>query len=228
MKRLKDFLNSVRSGFFLRKHIPRPTTMKLLKDLYPSVDWDRVDFYEGLPWFTPFIAPYVTAQALPQFYSFGRFRIYLKKFDESRAQCLADIVHEGLHVLQGMHFWKGYGLGIIRGFTVYYCALFFKHGYRNSPLEIPAFDQEFRFLDFCEKHHQHGISPPIRISELEQIGEDPGLVFKSYRFRYEGNVLVLAGSFIFCFFLAFIKPLADLLVFLLFPFSSLSAERKKH
>src|SRR5436190_1063345 len=94
------FFKSVRESFFLRRHFPNEATMQVLRNIYPRVDWNRVDFYEGLPWFTPIVAPYVNAQALPQFYSFGRFRIYLRKFDESRAQNVADIVHEAFHVMQ--------------------------------------------------------------------------------------------------------------------------------
>lgn len=213
MKKVRKAVRSISNNFFLKKYTPKPSTMQLLKDLYPSVDWRRVDFYEGLPWFTPFIASYVTAQALPNFYSFGRYKIYLLKFDESRAQCLADIVHEGLHVLQAMQFWKGYGFGILRGFTIYYSALFTRHGYRNNPLEISAHDQEYRFLDFCEKHHQHGILPPIDVTELKNIYEETQLVFKKYQFRYEGNYFSLAAGFLFCFLMAFLKPLIDGTVF---------------
>jgi hypothetical protein len=200
--------------FFLKKYKIKPSTLQLLKDIYPTVDWNRVNFYEGLPWFTPFIAPYVSAQALPHFYSFGRFNIYLKKFDESRAQCLSDIVHEGLHVVQGMNFWKGYGFGMLRGFTVYYSALFVKYGYRNNSFEVSAYDQEFRFLDFCEKHFQHGIEPPINIIALKNISQDTSLVFRKYKFHYGENYFLLIASFLFCFLLALLKPLLDVLFFL--------------
>src|SRR5436190_6851302 len=125
----KEMFHPMRNNFFLRRHTPLPSTIQLLKDLYPNVNWNRVDFYEGLPWFTPAVAPYVTCQALPQFYSFSKFRIYIKKFDESRAQCLADIVHEAFHVMQAMHFAKGYGLGFFRVWMLYYVAVFMKHGY---------------------------------------------------------------------------------------------------
>ena len=120
-------LQLIKNRFFLKKHTPLPSTMELLKNLYPQVDWKRVEFFEGLPWFTGIIAPFVTAQALPHFYSFSKYRIYLIRFDESRAQCLADIVHEGFHVLQAMQFSKGYGLGFLRGLMVYYNALFLRH-----------------------------------------------------------------------------------------------------
>lgn len=215
MKRLKEIIHSVTTNFFLKKYIPQPSTMQLLKDIYPTVDWNRVDFYEGLPWFTPFIASYVNAQALPQFYSFSRFSIYLRKFDESRAQNLGDIIHEGMHVLQGMHFWKGYGFGIFRGFTIYYSALFMKFGYRNNPLEVPAYDQKFRFLEFCEKHNQHGILPEMDIEVLKKVYQENPLIFKKLQFKYEGNYFSLALGFTFSLLMAVIKPLIDLLVFLI-------------
>jgi hypothetical protein len=213
MARVKNIIGSINKNFFLKKQTPLPTTLQLLKDLYPTVNWNRVDFYEGLPWYTPFIAPYVNAQALPQFYSFNRFSIYLIKFDESRAQCLADIVHEGMHVLQGMRFWKGYGLGMLRGFTIFYSAFFVKYGYRNNPLEIPAYDQEFRFLDFCEKHNLHGITPKVDTSELKDIYRESSLVFEEFKFRYRDNFILLPVGFIFSTLVAIIKPILDALLF---------------
>lgn len=215
MKRVKEIIRSINTNFFLKKHTPLPSTMQLLKDLYPKVDWSRVDFYEGLPWYTPFIASYVNAQALPQFYSFSRFSIYLRKFDESRAQCLGDIVHEGMHIVQVMHFWNGYGFGILRGFTVYYSALFTKFGYRNNPFEVPAYDQKFRFMDFCEKHNQHGIKPEIDTAVLKKVYSETPLVFRNYQFHYVGNFFILVVSFVFCLMLALIKPLIDGFVFLI-------------
>ncbi len=206
---------SIRNNFFLKKHIPLPSTITLLKNLYPSVDWNRVDFYEGLPWFTPFIAPYVTAQALPQFYSFSRYRIYLKKFDESRAQCLADIVHEGYHVMQAMQFWNGYGIGFFRGLMLYYNALFVKYGYRSNPFEITAHDQEYRFLDYCIKHGLHGIIPKVHPGAFTDISKETGLIFKEYKFRYQENYLALIGSFLFCSLVTITKPFADVLVVLI-------------
>lgn len=213
IKKTKEVFKSIKGSFFLRKHTPLASTIKLLKDLYPSVNWNRVDFYEGLPWFTPFIAPYVNAQALPQFYSFSRYRIYIQKFDESRAQCLADIVHEGYHVMQAMHFWKGYGLGFFRGLMVYYNALFLKYGYRSNPFEITAYDQEYRFLAYCEKRGLHGMVPQVAPGAFKDISRERPLVFSRYNFKYEENYLALAGSFIFCSLVTIIKPLADIALF---------------
>lgn len=216
-KKIKELFSSMKTNFFLRKHTLQPFTLQLLKDLYPGVDWNRVDFYEGLPWHTPVVAPYVTAQALPQFYSFSRYRIYLKKFDESRAQCLSDIVHEGFHIMQSMHFRKGYGFGFFRGFLFYYIAHFLKYGYRQNPFEIPAYDQEFRFLDFCEKQGLHGIVPKVDPDAFKTISKERSLIFAGYNFSYKENPLRLMLSFIFCVLLVILKPMADVLVFLIRP-----------
>jgi hypothetical protein len=214
MKRKQNIITTITSNFFLKKVTPLPSTMQLLKDLYPTVDWSRVNFYEGLPWFTPFIAPYVNAQALPHFYSFNRFSIYIRKFDESRIQCVSDIVHEAFHVLQGMKFWKGYGIGILRGFTIYYSAVYTKYGYRNNPFETSAYDQEFRFLDFCEKHHQHGIVPEADSRIFKDVGSEPSLIYRKFSYRYNENFFILIACFIVCVLLAIIKPLLDVVIYL--------------
>lgn len=214
MKRVKKTITSIAGNFFLKKVTPLPSTIQLLKDLYPTVDWNRVDFYEGLPWYTPYLASYVNAQALPQFYSFNRFSIYLRKFDESRIQCVSDIVHEAFHVMQGMRFWNGYGIGMLRGFTVYYGAVFAKYGYRNNPFEISAYDQEFRFLDFCEKHHQHGIVPEADAAIFKEISKEKSLVFTKFQFKYKENYLLLIACFFISLVIAVVKPFIDVVVYL--------------
>jgi hypothetical protein len=204
---------SLSANLFLKKQVPSADTMALLRRLYPTINWERVNFYEGLPWFTPTVAPYVTAQALPHFYSHGRYCIYLKKFDESRVQCLADIVHEAFHVLQAMHFARGYGAGFFRGWMFYYIAFFIESGYRQNPFEVPAYDQEFRFLDYCLRQGLHGIEPKADPKALEVVAGQPELVFKDCSFRYTGSFIALAGSFLFCTVVTVVRPLADGLVF---------------
>jgi hypothetical protein len=204
---------ALRASLFLKKQMPSAHTMALLAKLYPNINWRRVSFYEGLPWFTPTVAPYVTAQALPHFYSPGRYCIYLKKFDESRVQCLADLVHEAFHVLQAMHFAKGYGIGFFRGWMLYYIASFIKLGYRNNPFEVPAYDQEFRFLDHCSRQGLHGIEPKADLEALTKVAKQPELIFKNYSYRHTGSFLALVGSFVFCTVVTVVRPVADLLLF---------------
>jgi hypothetical protein len=207
------FFRTVRESFFLRRHYPDQSTMHVLKTIYPGVNWDRVDFYEGLPWFTPVVAPYVNAQALPQFYSLNRFRIYLRKFDESRAQCVADIVHEAFHVMQAMHFRRGYGIGFFRGWMLFYIAHFLREGYRNNVFEIPAYDQEFRFLQACLKHGLHGVVPKVDPEKLKNVVSEKDLLYPSYKYRYSGSFLYLPLSFLICLAVTVIKPFADLVLF---------------
>jgi hypothetical protein len=215
MKPLFNFFYSARKNFLLKKYRLSNSTMALLKTLYPTIDWTRVDFYEGLPWFTPFFVPFVTAQALPQFYSCSRYSIYIRTIDESRAQCLADIVHEAFHILQAMQFGKGYGIGFFRGMMLYYIALYFKHGYRQNPFEIPAFEQEYRFLNYCEQHHIHGIEPTVPLYAFQNIAQEPALIFKAYTFHYQESFFRLLLSLASCLIITIIKPFADAIVFLI-------------
>jgi hypothetical protein len=215
MKSILSFFCSARKHFFLKKYTLSDSTMAMLKTIYPTIDWTRVDVYEGLPWFTPFFVPFVTAQALPQFYSCSRYSIYIRTMDESRAQCLADIVHEGYHILQAMQFGKGYGIGFFRGLMLYYIALYLKYGYRENPFEIPAFDQEYRFLNYCEKHHIHGIEPKVPLHAFQNIGQESSLIFTAYTFRYKESILRLLLSFVGCVLITIIKPFADTIVFLI-------------
>lgn len=202
----------LREHFFLKKHEVRESTLQLLRQIYPSVDWSRVDFYEGLPWFTPMAAPFVSAQALPHFYSTHRFRIYLKKFDESRAQCLADIVHEAYHVMQGMSFQKGYGLGFFRTWMVFYLADFFKNGYRDNVFEVPAFDQEYRFLAYCESKGLHGIQPPLPLHVLDSIDENTGLIAQRAKMPKIKGWWTVPSAIVLCLIITVSRPVLDLLL----------------
>jgi hypothetical protein len=213
--RLLDLFTRIKDHFFLKEYHPSGETMQLLRELYPTVNWTRVSFHEGLPWFTPILAPYITAQALPDFYSFSRFKIYLLRFDESRARCVAEIAHEGYHIRQAMHFWKGYGLGFFRGLMVYYSAYFLKYGYRSNPFEEPAYNQEYAFLDKCIQHGSHAVSLKIDKNILKKISQEKDLVFKEYKFKYQESKLALIGSFFFCLVMAILKPLFDMVVFLI-------------
>jgi hypothetical protein len=218
LPKLSEVLAPIRTNFHLQKYVPKESTMNILRELYPEVDWSRVDFYEGLPWWTPAVAPYVTAQALPQFYSFKKYRIYLRKFDETRAQCLADVVHEAFHIMQAMNFAKGYGVGFFRLWMLYYIAVFIKQGYRQNDFEVPAYDQEFRFLQFCEKHNLHGITPPVNEASLAKLAKEPELVFRKFNFKYSKDVVAMAGALFFCTAITVLKPVADVAAFLVRPF----------
>jgi hypothetical protein len=216
VKALREFSTDVRNRFFLKRYHPTEVVMNMLYDLYPEVDWKhRVKFYIGLPWFTPLAAPFVNAQALPDFYSFSKYRIYLKKYDETRAQCLADIAHEAFHVLQGMQHLNGYGLGFFRIWMVQYIAVYMKYGYRQNPFEIPAYNQEYRFLDFCERKGMKGMVPAVNIQVLREVKSEPELVFKQFNYKYKENISMLVASAFFCAMVAVLRPFLDMIIYIL-------------
>jgi hypothetical protein len=226
LQRVRNFAEDVSSRFFLRKHQPLPATMEVLSNLYPEMDWQRVSFYEGLPWFTPIVAPFVNAQALPDFYSCSRFRIYLRKFDETRAQCVADIAHEAFHILQAMQHARGYGAGFLRIWLIYYLAVYMKHGYRQNPFEVPAYDQEYRFLSFCERHNISGVVPPIPQEKLANLTVEPDLVHRNFNFKYGEDPLRLVASFALCVVVTVARPLVDVMMYLFLCLAGKTPTRK--
>jgi len=118
--KLERFLEGYIQSLFPRRFYPSERIMNILKVIYPSLNWKQIRFYEGIPWFAKYVAPYVTAQALPATYSLRRLNIHVTKYDEDSCSVLADIVHEAYHMVQYERFWKGWGLGFFRPFIVYY------------------------------------------------------------------------------------------------------------
>jgi hypothetical protein len=130
---------------------------ELLETLYPSVDWDRVEFYEGLPWYTNvfntigswFGALQTAAITLPDPVGFSAFRIYFAKpVDFCDPKFIATLVHEAYHVAQFMSVGGGYGFGMWRAGFIQYFVCFFQHGakYDNNPFEKEAYAHERAFL----------------------------------------------------------------------------------
>jgi hypothetical protein len=213
LKRTAVSMRIYRKNFFRKRHYPSEATMQLLKDLYPRIDWKRVHFYEGLPWFTPPVAPYVTAQALPRSYSLGGFSIYLKQYDEERAQCLADIIHEAFHVMQAMTYGRGYGAGFTRIWMIYYLAEFMRVGYRKNPFEIPAYNQEFRFLSYCARRGIRGILSRVGPGAFADISGETELVHHRSDYKFRGPRVLIVAAFFLCITVSVLKPFADVMVY---------------
>ena len=119
-------------------NLPQCAT-KLLEYLYPTVDWTRVGFFSGLPWYTSLTSPNTIAITLPDPMSNGAFRIYLgANTDFCDSAHISTLVHEAFHIHQFMSVGGGYGPGFFRpGFIDYFTCLF-HHGYENNPFEIQA------------------------------------------------------------------------------------------
>lgn len=152
---------------FPKKIQPSPFTYSLLTSLYPSVNWEQVKMYEGLPWFLP---KWTSAIVLPASWHYERMHIYFRHYEENDVAGLSTIVHEGMHVLQANDLAKAKGLGLMRGFIVSYIGLFFKTLWDNwgkyprkeywkkcyylHQMEIPAFGQGDAFYEDYHAFHK--------------------------------------------------------------------------
>jgi hypothetical protein len=117
--------------------------LRLLERLYPTVDWNRVTFLSGLPFW---VSSATSAITLPDPIDAWRFRIYLgSNTDFCQASDMATLVHEAMHIAQFMSVGNGYGPGFFRPAFIGYFACHFAHGYDANPYELQADEQEDRF-----------------------------------------------------------------------------------
>lgn len=200
---LNKFLEECSNSVFHEKIIPSKKIIDTLKIIYPTIKWERVYFFKGMPWFTIIHSNFITAQALPATYSFSKFSIYLRDYDAESCETLSIIVHEGYHLMQYQKFLKGYGLGFLRAFIVYYNAYYLKHGYRNNPFEIPAYEQENKFYRFCKSNS---------LLQKESFSVDTCMIVKGVDFKFTGNYFYLFLSLLFNLLIAIIKPIAEILL----------------
>lgn len=121
------------------------SVQELLQRLYPTLKLEEVVLFEGLPWFTAF-SKWISGITLPHTYRPNTTVIHLRKFDTESLRGISLIVHEYYHALQYQDAYKKVpGLGYINWFLAIYLAEFTRYGYRNHPLEIPAYDFEASF-----------------------------------------------------------------------------------
>jgi hypothetical protein len=131
--------------------ISLPTcAQNLLDRIYPTVDWSRVIFLSGLPYWASSATVAIT---LPDPIDPWRFRVYLgAQTDFCDPDTLASLVHEGHHVAQFMSIANGYGFGFFRPAFIAYFACWMAHGYDDNPFEVAAYDYEKRFAACYKKN----------------------------------------------------------------------------
>lgn len=220
---------------FPKKIEPSPFTQQLLKSLYPTVNWEKVKMYKGLPWFLP---KWTSAIVLPASWHYQRMHIYFRDFEEKNITGLSTIVHEGMHILQASDIAKAKGLGLMRGFIMWYIGLFFKTLWDNwgrypkqefwkkcyylHPMEIPAFAQGDAFYESYHAFHketgyQYWEKVPENIAPF--LSKNPQFI------RQESGVNAIKSGFwkltgtLVCLPLALIFPFSQLIFksFLYFP-----------
>ncbi len=136
-------------------------TASILQHIYPTIDWQKVRFYKGLPWFIT--GSFVGAIVLPATWGRRGIHVYFRNYRPDSLSNLMTTIHEGFHVLQYRDL--GAGVGFLRGFMLYYLSeylqLFFRNIKKNSrytanriayekhPMEVPAFAYEAAFTQYA-------------------------------------------------------------------------------
>ena len=119
---------------------------KLLEFLYPTINWDNVSFYDGIPYY---MNGGQIAMTMPDAYSFTKIDIYFGsgKWNPCTKDGLATIVHEGFHVLQMHDVLGGAGIGMVRPFLMQYLSCYAGDGfdYNSHPMELAAYHMEGLF-----------------------------------------------------------------------------------
>jgi len=136
-------------------------TLSVLQHVYPTIDWQKVRFYHGLPWFIR--GGFVNAIVLPATWGRRGIHVYFRDYRADSFYNLMTVVHEGFHVLQYRDL--GAGVGFFRRFMIYYLSeylqLFIRNiknntrehasqiAYEKHPMEIPAYAYEAAFKQYA-------------------------------------------------------------------------------
>jgi len=127
------------------------------RQLFPTLDFARIRFYDGIPWALDRGRYGLTVPASD---GFRTINLYLAKgsFDPCTTTTFLRIAHELVHALQIQStFTAGYGLGMFHPFLIGYISCFlttFSSG-RNNPYEREAYD-------YADGHRAPG-APPGRL-----------------------------------------------------------------
>lgn len=197
------------------KQIVLPENIQLLLiKMYPTINWDNVSFYEGLPWFIS--SKLAKGIALPSVYNTHKLKVYLKAFNFQTNKDIGLIIHEVYHVLQYQEIGVK-GFGFFRPFMVKYFALWIGGGfkYRTHKMEVPAYDHESNYykairklkVNLCEETFSHEMIDSLLEEFPELIKEETGEYYRS------GIMYSVLGGFLNITLSIFI-PLAELFLFI--------------
>lgn len=209
--------NTLYHWVFPQQIEPDAEVRALLQGIYPTIDWQKVRFYKGLPWFMR--GSYINAIVLPATWRRRHIHIYFAIYQPNTLAGLSTIIHEGFHVLQYQDL--GTGIGFLRRFMVCYLAdyfqLFFKNinkkgyrianniAYQQHPMEISAYAQDRNFSQHCLRNKMQ-ISPAQLPSKLihTHCGYTPKIAFP---FLFIGLIMTLI--------FALVKPFIEILFLVL-------------
>lgn len=126
---------------------------KLLAFLYPNVDWTRVIFYSGMPFW---VSSSTVGLTIPDPLSMSAFRVYLRNTDfcidtGTESDPISALVHEAFHIQQFMgSVGGGYGSGWLRPGFFNYLVCWISCGFSTdenagNAFEDGAYQQEHCF-----------------------------------------------------------------------------------
>lgn len=216
---------------------------QLLQAIYPTIRWEKVRMYEGLPWF---VAQWTSALVLPNIWRKKMVHIYFRKIDTTTLKGLSVLVHECFHVLQYQDSQKKYEMGMFRVFLLHYIAYylegFVKHirqysfaqasqkAYYNHPLEIPAYRQDSLMTQAGSSFlYREKTFDLLQNSEVLTafIEKNPTLVkYSSGILNDSPSFLSKITSFLICSILLFINPFLELLLKIIFCFYFIFSKKK--
>ncbi len=225
----------LRNVYPRRIEIP-PFLSDFLSRMYPTIRWNQVHFYEGMPWFAP---KWAGAIVLPHPFHYNQMCVYYKHFDCLSPSGLATIAHEGMHLLQAFELQNAIGLGYYRGFLIYYNILSVirtvalagkvpfkklnKLAYRTHPMEIPAYRQGDK-LHQC-LHEYYSNKQYSKLLHHKDVVPDfmntyPDLVCTKSQTQYNRSLMKYLGGAIITIPIALLNPviLIILKTILFFPY----------
>jgi hypothetical protein len=203
-----------------------PKEQRLLHQMYPEIDWSKVEFNAGLPWFMHFT--FAIGTALPHSYNGQRVHICLRDKDRrSLNERLCIMVHEAFHIQQYHDLESmtsgSWGWGYNRRFMRYYIGWYFQtlwealfedkmtwkdakqHAYRQHPMERTAYFHEGIFRKNINVYRGHSV-----IGFFNQV---PRLVCTNSHVPAAPHWFFHGLATFVCVLIALIKPLLDALIF---------------
>lgn len=222
IKKIRAFAQNIYDSILPEPFTLAPREVELLSFLYPTVDWSKVRYFRGLPWFAQ--KGFASAMAIPSTYTFNHVHIHFKDFDPKKPYQVIILVHEAFHVLQyhdtnSMNSY--FAFGFFRKFLRWYLAWYFKRvipnifkkrmglsdanydAYRYHAMEIPAYGIEPVFGESMTNYYLY----PRKAYEEKYMK----LVQEDSEIESPPNFLLLFFSMCITLSIAIIKPTLEVI-----------------
>lgn len=184
--------------------------LKIIAAVYPTLDFEKVVLYKGLPWFVRY-SSWISGITLPHDYKRGYTSIYIKAPNPASLPELSLLVHEYFHVMQYQQANQNFfGIGYINGFLANYLAGYTKHGYRNHPLEIPAYDFEAEFEAAFSEHINQDEDAELAVLTSSMPESFP--ICNSISYKYQDGIFRWIPAALLTLVIGLFKPFVEIII----------------